>query len=174
MQFLTELGLKHVDTFICSNPDGIWEEYQNKEKERMGLDFLVDGVIVRANSVEAQDKLGMSSDLRPKGQRCIKFTAQGEMTTLESVELSIGHTGAIIPTGKLKPVEIDGVTVSSVLLNNFEEIERLGIRINGKVKIIRAGDVIPKTDAYIGDIYKCPECGFEGTKDEQMQYHSKS
>ncbi|KKK97035.1 hypothetical protein LCGC14_2656780, partial [marine sediment metagenome] len=57
---------------------------------------------------------------------------------------SIGHTGAIIPTAKLKPVHLMGVTVTSALLNNFEEIERLGVAVGDEVRVIRAGDVIPK------------------------------
>jgi DNA ligase (NAD+) len=68
----------------------------------------------------------------------------GAITKLLSVELSIGHTGAIIPTAKVAPVQIGGVTVTSCLLNNYEEIERLGVALNDDVDIIRAGDVIPK------------------------------
>ena len=93
-----------VWTKSCTKEE-VWAEYERIEKERPNLPHEIDGVIVRANSREVQKQLGMSSDMRPKGQRCIKFEAMRAVTTLLSVELTVGHTGAIIPTGKLEPVE---------------------------------------------------------------------
>ncbi len=88
--------------------------------------------------------------------------------------MSVGHTGAIIPTGKLEKVRIGGVYVSSVLLNNFSEISRLGLGVGDKVTIILAGDIIP---AVVGIAektirYECPKCGFVGTLDEQQEHHN--
>lgn len=136
--------LDHVETWEFDSPDEVWDKYNKLKEIRPTLDYEVDGVIVRANSIETQKDLGSSADMRPKGQRCIKFEAVSGFTTLVDVELSIGHTGAIYPTGKLKPLALGGVTITSVLLNNFEEIERLGVAIGDEVEVIRAGDVIPK------------------------------
>lgn len=172
IKFITKtLGLEAVHTEFCTTPDEVWTGYEEIQKSRETLDFEIDGVIVRANSLAVQKEMGVSSDLRPKGQRCIKFPPLGAVTTLKIVHLTIGHTGAIIPNGILEPVNIGGVTVTNVLLNNFEEIERLKLKINGRVKIIRAGDVIPKAIMYCGDIFRCPECGFTGTEQEQQNHH---
>jgi DNA ligase (NAD+) len=150
LELLKSWGLEVVDQVVFKLPleggplDALWNWYKEIETKRATLDYEIDGVIFKVNACADNDRLGMSSDLRPKGERCVKFAAQGTVTKLLSVELSIGHTGAIIPTGKVAPVNIGGVTVSSVLLNNYEDIERLGIAINDDVSIIRAGDVIPK------------------------------
>jgi DNA ligase (NAD+) len=147
--YMEEIKVFPVQTKKFKNADKLWESYKTMEKIRGDLHFEVDGVIVRFNDIAHQESLGMSSDLRPKGQRCIKFEAQSKSTILEDVEITIGHTGAQIPNGRLKPVEIGGVTVSNVLLNNWDEIERLGVAIGDKVEVIRAGDVIPKIVAVL-------------------------
>lgn len=145
LNMLSAFGFDPVATESAdSTAEAIWEQRNMFENQRDSLDYEVDGVIVRENSIEKQLALGSSADMRPKGQRCIKFEALSKTTTLESVEITVGHTGAHIPTGKVAPVEIGGVTVSSVLLNNWDEIGRLDIAIGDKVEIIRAGDVIPK------------------------------
>lgn len=124
--------------------DELWAAYERAAAGRSALDHEIDGVIVKVADNALNKKLGMSSDLRPKGERCVKFEAMGGITKLIAVELTLGHTGAIIPTAKLEPLGIGGVTVTSALLNNYEEIERLDVAINDMVKVIRAGDVIPK------------------------------
>ena len=139
-----ELKLESVRSIPCKNRAEVWEKYLQIQQERPSLNYEIDGVIVRANSLQAQNKLGTSSDLRPKGTRCIKFAPMGVVTTLKEVNLTIGSNGAIIPNAVLEPVEIGGVTVSHALLNNFEEIERLKIAINDKVNVIRSGEIIPK------------------------------
>lgn len=144
LQTLTMYGFTPVTTQVFKTAEEVWLAYQKCEDTRNNLDYEIDGVIVRANSIAVQTDLGIGNDLRPKGQQCIKFQALSKSTYLNSVEISLGHTGAHIPVGKLEPVEIGGVTVSSVLLNNWNEIERLGLAIGDKVEVIRAGDVIPK------------------------------
>jgi DNA ligase (NAD+) len=140
----TQLKLETVETISCNTADEAWEQYQKMEQRRPTLDFEVDGVVVRTNSVTLQEKLGTGSDLRPKWARAIKFTSLKAITTLEGILITQGHTGAMIPTGMLKPVEIGGVTVSNVLLNNYDYIEQLGLTEGCQVEIERAGDVIPR------------------------------
>lgn len=141
---LMALGLDVVTHWCFETPAQVWEKYESIKAVRSALDHEIDGVIVRANNLDVQRRMGMSTDSRPKAQRCIKFDAARGVSQLIDVIYSIGHTGAIVPTANVKPVEIGGVTVSNIFLNNFEEIERLGIQIGDDVEIIRAGDVIPK------------------------------
>ena len=150
LTFIDKLGLETVFTRLIDSPEKLMEAFNELAKERASLDFEIDGAIFRANSLVVQQELGMSSDGRcPRAQRCYKFESSGAITTLRNVVLTLGHTGAIIPTGKVDPVEIGGVTVSSVLLNNFEFIDRLDIAIGDKVRIVRAGDVIPYAEEVI-------------------------
>lgn len=150
LTFIDKLGLETVFTRLIDSPEKLMEAFNELAKERANLDFEIDGAIFRANSLDVQQELGMSSDGRcPRAQRCYKFESSGAITTLRKVVLTLGHTGAIIPTGKVDPVEIGGVTVSSVLLNNFEFIDRLGIAIGDKVRIVRAGDVIPYAEEVV-------------------------
>lgn len=141
---LFNLNLDAVTHWLFASRDEVWAKYEEIKATRSSLDYEIDGVIVRAHDLNVQREMGVSQDIRPKAQRCIKFEAASGISTLIGVELSIGHTGAIVPTARVKPVEIGGVTVSNIFLNNFEEIDRLGIQIGDDVNIIRAGDVIPK------------------------------
>ena len=166
------LKLETVESWVYSTPDEVWEAFDKLKAVRPTLDYEVDGVIVRANSIASQKAMGMSADMRPKGQRCIKFEAVSGFTTLNSVEMSIGHTGAIFPTGKVEPLSLGGVTITSVFLNNFEEIERLGVQIGDEVEVIRAGEVIPKLVS-AQRRYRCRGCKFEGTKEQQENHHDQ-
>lgn len=168
------LGLEIIPNEVGNTVEELWALYQKWEIERESLDYDIDGMIIRANLIEVQEELGMSSDFRPKGQKCLKFPPAGGTTILKGFKLSVGHTGAIYPNGILDPIKIGGVTITNVLLNNFEMIETLGIAVGDKVRVIRAGDVIPKV---IGLVEKgqnrtlipvptyCPKCNSFLVKD---------
>jgi DNA ligase (NAD+) len=141
--YLAEIGFETVQMALCESADEAIETHGQWATDRDSLPYEIDGMVARVNDEKVFNDMGVT-DNRPKGGTAYKFKAMERTTVLELVVLTVGHTGAIIPTGKLKPVEIGGVTVSSVLLNNFEEIERLGVALKDEVKVIRAGDVIPK------------------------------
>jgi len=149
LAYAKSLGLEVAETCFFSDPEEMWQHWIELASKRDALDYEIDGTVVRVNDINIQKAMGATSDLRPKSQRCLKFEAQGALSELLSVELSIGSNGAIIPTAKLKPVQIGGVTVSSALLGNFQEIERLGIAVGDTVYISRRGDVIPKIEHLI-------------------------
>jgi DNA ligase (NAD+) len=90
-----------------------------------------------------QQALGVTAG-RPKGQVAWKFDSAGAQTVLEDVVVSGGHTGALVPVGKLRPVDIGGTTVSSVSLANYDEIARLDVAVGDSVWLIKANDIIPK------------------------------
>lgn len=140
------LGLEVAPTDFFDDPQKLWESWIQLAPVRESLDYEIDGIVVRVNEIDVQKIMGSTADLRPKSQRCLKFEAMGALTELVDVELSIGSNGAIIPTGKLKPVQIGGVTVSSALLSNFGEIQRLDIAVGDEVYVTRRGDVIPKIE----------------------------
>lgn len=171
MIYLQEVGFETVVITRCETADEAIEVHGQWAADRDTLPYEIDGMVARVNDEKVFAEMG-ERDNRPKAATAYKFKAMERTTILEKVVLTVGHTGAIIPTGKLKSVEIGGVNVSSVLLNNFEEIERLGIAIGDYVSISRRGDVIPKIEAVSSlPIYRCPECQFEGTYDEQIKHH---
>jgi DNA ligase (NAD+) len=144
---LKELGFTPVPHRLCKTVEEFNIFYSGVVDGRDQLPFEVDGIVVVANDI-AQQRHFVTADkksvLRPKHSRAVKFPHKSNTTILESVEVSVGHTRAIIPTGKLQTVRIGGVNVSSVLLNNYDEVERLDVAIGDTVEVILAGDIIPK------------------------------
>jgi len=151
----------------------VWEFYQKTAVDRPNLPYWIDGIVVSVDDYEEQFKLGIN-DQRPKGQIAIKFPTVGVNTVLRDVVLSVGHTGAIVPTGKFDPVQLGGATVQSALLCNWSIIKELGIAIGDTVVMEKAGDIIPrvrevverpKARRIIEQPKVCPVCGgFVGHK----------
>jgi DNA ligase (NAD+) len=125
------------------------------------LPFEIDGLVVKAESFEIQRLMG-ESDNRPKGQIAFKFPPKGEITKLVGINVTVGHTGAVVPTAVLEPVRVGGVTVTAASLSNWDLVSRMGIRIGDTVRVVRAGDVIPKITEVVtsnkeGALVKAPE-----------------
>jgi len=139
------------------------------EAKRDSLPFEIDGVVVKVDSVEQQNRLGWTAKA-PRWAIAYKFPARQEETLLESIEINVGRTGAVTPWARLKPVNIGGVTVSKATLHNEDEIERLGVQGGDRVLVERAGDVIPKVVRLVREgehrmpfrmPKHCPVCGGE-------------
>lgn len=142
-QRLSELGFNVISQRLCSTADEAIAYFRQIEKERESLQFWIDGVVLKMNDLDLQDRMGVTSG-RPKGQVAWKFDSSGAETVLTGVVISGGHTGAIVPTGQLQPVDIGGTTISSVSLVNFDEIARLDLAVGDSVWVIKANDIIPK------------------------------
>lgn len=143
IQRLTELGFMVMPGRQCETADQAVAWFRQVTADRDRLDFWIDGVVMKLESIAQQEALGVTAG-RPKGQVAWKFDSAGAETVLEDVVISGGHTGALIPTAKLRPVEIGGTTVSSASLANFDEIARLDVAVGDSVWLIKANDIIPK------------------------------
>jgi DNA ligase (NAD+) len=140
---LAELGFNLIPHVCCENADEAVRYFQETVKMRDTLPFWIDGVVMKINNIEKQRELGVTAG-RPKGQVAWKFDSVGVETVLEGVVISGGHTGALIPTAQLRPVEIGGTTVSNASLANYDEIVRFDVAIGDSVWVVKANDVIPK------------------------------
>ena len=144
LEALKKLGFKvNPNSKRFEDIEGLAAFCKAWEEKRDSLPFEIDGVVVKVDSVEQQNRLGWTAKA-PRWAIAYKFPARQEETLLESIEVNVGRTGAVTPWAKLKPVNIGGVMVSRATLHNEDEIERLGVQGGDRVLVERAGDVIPK------------------------------
>lgn len=145
--------------------------YEKLLARRVDLNYEIDGVVFKVNSIPLQQRLGILTRT-PRWAIAHKFPAEEGYTRLLDVEFQVGRTGAITPVARLEPVKIGGVTISNATLHNMDEVRRLGLMIGDRVLIQRAGDVIPKVAAVdtaqrpsdarsIQLPERCPACGAE-------------
>lgn len=139
------------------------------ERKRDELDYEIDGMVVKIDSLDQQRRLGQTAK-NPRWAIAYKFAAKQRTTKIKDILLQVGRTGAITPVADLEPVALGGITVSRATLHNEDEIRRKDIRIGDTVLIERAGDVIPEVVKVIADKrdgsereFKmpatCPVCG---------------
>src|SRR5690606_2476437 len=140
---LEELGFNVIPNRWCASLEEAVAYFEEVRTTRDELPFWIDGVVFKLEDLAQQEPLGVTAN-RPKGQVAWKFDSQGAATRLLDYSVSVGHTGALIPTAHLEPVEIGGTTVQNALLNNWDEIARLDVAVGDRVWLIKANDIIPK------------------------------
>jgi len=156
---------------ICTTVEEIEELYHEIIKQRETISMGLDGMVIKIDSLEAQSDLGYTVKF-PRWSCAYKFPAVEKTTKVKDIILQVGRTGAITPVADVVPTLIDGSTVSRATLHNFDEIERLDLKIGDTVIIIKSGDIIPKitkvlvdrrdgTEQNITPPTNCPKCNSE-------------
>jgi DNA ligase (NAD+) len=150
------------------------------ERKRTDLDYEIDGIVIKVDSLEQQAILGALHQ-RPRWARAFKWAPMTAETTLNKIAIRVGRTGALNPWAMLEPVQVGGVTVSRATLHNEEDINRKDIREGDRVIVQRAGDVIPQIVGPAGEHHpgtkpfkmpkKCPLCGANIVKPEGEAMH---
>ncbi len=170
LEYIKGLGFA-VNPYVrkCDAIDGVVVFCEEWEAKRDDLDYEIDGVVVKVDSLALQERLG-AAGREPRWAIAYKFKAREARTKLLDIVITVGRTGTLNPNAVLAPVKIGGVTVQNATLHNAEYIASNDIRVGDTVLVVRAGDVIPRVVGPIlterkGNPRKfvmpgvCPVCG---------------
>ncbi|MFH1655129.1 MAG: NAD-dependent DNA ligase LigA [Candidatus Omnitrophota bacterium] len=162
---------------LCKDIEEVIDHCMRWQDKRDGLTYEVDGMVIKVNALTQQEKLGFTLK-SPRWAIAYKFPAHQVTTEIKDIKVQVGRTGTLTPVAELEPKKCGGVTISRATLHNFDEIERLGVKIGDRVIVERAGDVIPKIIKVVASVRKgkekkfsipkqCPECGGKVTKEKE-------
>jgi DNA ligase (NAD+) len=170
LDFLAAWGFRTDPTSrLCDGLDEVVAYHRELEARRDELDYELDGIVVKVDRRDQQAELG-SRSRSPRWAIAFKFAARQEVTDVLDIAVSVGRTGKLTPVALLRPVDVSGVTVSRATLHNQDEVRRKDVRIGDRVRIQRAGDVIPEVVEVLLEHRKgdppefqmpavCPVCG---------------
>ncbi|MFA5777270.1 MAG: NAD-dependent DNA ligase LigA [Parcubacteria group bacterium] len=178
LELLKDLGFKINPNYkYCKTIEEIEAFFKSWEDRRNKQEYGIDGLVVKVNSRELQEKLGYTGK-SPRFAIAYKFIPEKVTTVVEDIKVQVGRTGALTPVAHLRPVKVAGSTVSRATLHNEDEIRRLDVRIGDTIIIHKAGDVIPEVVEVLKNLRigkekifhmpsKCPICG-GGVKREEI------
>lgn len=160
----------------CGSVQEVMDFCQEWEDRRQELNYEIDGVVVKVDSIPLQQDMGETSKF-PRWAVACKFRARQATTVVNDIQVQVGRTGALTPVALLEPVRLAGSTVSRATLHNLDEIARLGIKIGDTVWVEKGGDVIPKVVKVVENLRpegardfvpppRCPVCQGEVRRSE--------
>lgn len=162
--------------YHCESIDAVWNQIEKIAQIKSSFDFDIDGMVLKVNDFNKQQQLGYTIKV-PKFAIAYKFPAELAQTTVLDIHLTVGRTGRITPNARLSPVIISGTTVAAASLHNEDYIKQKDIRVNDRVLIQKAGEIIPEivkslpeyrdsdSKEYVMDRH-CPMCHSELYRDE--------
>ena len=172
MDYIFSLGfVKTPMQTLVKEINDIKKLYENMIKKRDTFPMLLDGMVIKIDDITTQQDLGFTQKF-PRWSCAYKFPAVEKTTKLKNIILQVGRTGVVTPVAIVEPVLIEGAIIERATLHNFDEIQRLDLKIGDEIIIIRSGDVIPKITKVLKDrrtgnekeILKptiCPDCSSE-------------
>lgn len=167
---LERWGLKRPEYAVhAATIDAVMSYHADMERRRETLPYEIDGIVLKIDDLDVRERLGATSH-HPRWALAYKFAPRASITRVNGIALQVGRTGVVTPVALLQPVDVGGVTVSRATLHNREELARRDIRVGDRVRVQRAGDVIPEIAARLtthgarrGRRFampdRCPACG---------------
>ncbi|MEK7680554.1 MAG: NAD-dependent DNA ligase LigA [Patescibacteria group bacterium] len=144
LKLLKGLGFKTDTNWkVCKNLKEVFAFHDFWEKNKASQGFWIDGVVIKVNQKKYQNALGFTGKA-PRWAIAFKFPAEQGTTKIREVIWGVGRTGAITPVAVMDPVNLAGTTVKHATLHNWDEINRLGVKVGDTVVVEKAGDIIPK------------------------------
>jgi DNA ligase (NAD+) len=160
LRVLGEWGLRIAPEWReCETLDDVFAYHREMERRRDSLGYEIDGIVVKLSDLTARRQLGTTAR-HPRWALAFKFAPREQETIIRNILVSVGRTGVLTPVADLEPVEIGGVTVARATLHNREEMKRKNLHIGDRVRVVRAGDVIPDVVERIGPSGAVPEVEF--------------
>ncbi|MEP7255159.1 MAG: NAD-dependent DNA ligase LigA [Ferruginibacter sp.] len=179
LEMLWNLGFRSPkkEMKVLQGIEAVIKHINDFEKGRDDLGYEIDGMVIKVNDLKLQDRLGMTSH-HPRWAIAYKFKARQGTSKLLAVEFQVGRTGAVTPVAKIEPVQVGGVTVSSISIHNEEYIKEKDLKLGDTILIERSGDVIPQIVKSFAELRKgnekkikfptrCPVCDSELFKPEE-------
>jgi DNA ligase (NAD+) len=145
---LEEMGFKLPPGELVTDRDALPEAFRRFVDVCRGMDTETDGVVMKADSVFEQDRLGATAH-HPRGALAYKFQGESAHTVVKAIEWGVARTGVVTPVAVVDPVFVSGVTVTRVSLHNAGYARKLGVGIGARVDIVRRGGVIPHVEAVL-------------------------
>lgn len=147
LDFIKELGLPGPPFYNCfDSMEKAIDEVERIGNMRGELPYQIDGAVIKLNDFEGRELLGSTAKF-PRWAEAYKFPPEEKVTTLIDIEINVGRTGALTPTGVFEPITLAGTTVSRAVLHNEDFIKEKDIRIGDKVILRKAGEIIPEVVA---------------------------
>ncbi|MGL5877815.1 MAG: NAD-dependent DNA ligase LigA [Xenococcaceae cyanobacterium] len=153
---------------LCQSIREVDEYYQHWDTERRNLPYMTDGVVVKIDSYQLQERLGFTQKF-PRWAIALKYAAEELPTIVEAITVNVGRTGAVTPMAIMKPVFLAGTTVQRATLHNSDRVAELDIRVGDTVIVRKAGEIIPEVVRVMPELRPngaqpfqmprcCPEC----------------
>ncbi len=170
LKALADLGFKVNQEYkLCKDIKEVVDFWQKWSKKRQSQAYWIDGIVVKINSRDYQNRLGYVGKA-PRWAIAFKFSAEEVTTIIEDIVIQVGRLGTLTPVAYLRPVKLAGTTVKRATLHNEDQIKRLGVKIGDTVIIRKAGEIIPEVVSVLPKLRlgkeknfvmpaKCPVCG---------------
>ena len=175
LEFIKDVGFRVIpDIKVCRTIDEIIERINEIGQMRQSLPFDIDGAVVKVNDLALRNEIGATAKV-PKWAVAFKYPPEEKETTLRSIEINVGRTGALTPVAVFDAVQLAGTSVSRAVLHNQDFIAERDVRVGDTIVVRKAGDIIPEVVRSVAHAdnsepyfipEKCPVCGAAAVRDE--------
>lgn len=181
LEFMADLGFRvNPNNRLVSSINEVMDFIHEKGEARKSLPYDIDGVVIKLDDLHDHEIMG-NTIRYPKWACAYKFPAEVVQTRLNDIKFTVGRTGQVTPNAILEPVMVMGSLISKATLHNEEYCKSKDIRVGDTVRIIKAGDVIPRVESVVTDmrrkdskpfefISECPICGSKLVKKDASYY----